>query len=468
MLHPARLMVAGFHIDAMCEHLEAVSAGQIKRLIINVPPGCMKSLTVAVMWPTWEWTWAPDKSYLTASYSERLSTRDAVRSRRLIQSEWYQERWGGVFQMTGDQNQKTRYENDQSGFRVASSVGGTITGERADRRILDDPHKVEEAHSDTVRESTIEWLDETWANRGTDVDSVEVVIMQRLHERDATGHLLKEIGGYEHLVLPMRYEPQRACVTAIGWQDPRTEEGELLCPARFPLEEVDRLEKRLGSYGTAGQHQQRPAPAGGGIVQRAWIKFYTPETVPEYFDVVIQSWDMSFKKTEGGSFVAGQVWGKRGANLYLLDRVKRRMGFVETVKAVERMTLDWPEARLKLIEDKANGPAVIDELKAKVGGLIPVQVEGSKEARMHAVTPEIEAGNVHLPHPDTALWVNEFLDNLEVFPNGASNDDGDAMSQALNRLVKMNRATSGSRLTAEDNNASHRRAAFAGFRGASL
>ncbi len=392
----------------------------------------MKSLLVSVMWPTWEWTQRPSKRFLTASYAQQLSTRDALKSRRVIQSPWYQERWGQVFQMTGDQNEKMRYENDQTGYRIATSVGGTATGEGGDVLVLDDPHKADEILSDTIRQADLDWLRETWSTRLNDPKTgAEVIVMQRLHERDATGYLLAEIGGYEHLMLPARFEGARRCVTVLGWSDPRQEEGELLWGDRFDPEALATLAKKLGSYGEAGQLQQRPAPAGGGIVKGAWFKYYTE--APSRFDEVLQSWDMAFKKTDGGSYVAGQVWGRVGANKYLLAREHRRMSFPDTKRALRQLTADWPLAGLKLVEDKANGPAIIDELRDEISGLVPVQVDGSKEARMHAVSPDIEAGNVYLPHPDVAPWVREFVGNIESFPRG-ENDDGDAMSQALQRL----------------------------------
>lgn len=432
VVEPATPYVHGWHIDAICEHLEAITRGELQRLIINVPPRHMKSLLVSVFWPTWEWTQYPSRRFLTASYAQNLSTRDAVKSRRILLSPWYQERWGSVFSLTGDQNEKMRYENDQAGYRIATSVGGTATGEGGDRLVLDDPHKAGEILSTTIRETDIDWLRETWSTRLNDPkNGAEVIVMQRLHERDATGYLLAEVGGYEHLCLPAQFEPARRATTVLGWSDPRQVEGELLWGDRYDAEALEKLSRALGSYGVAGQLQQRPSPAGGGIVKGAWFKDHTE--APVRFDEILQSWDMAFKKTDGGSYVAGQVWGRTGANKYLLARVHQRLSFPDTKRALRQMTTDWPQARLKLVEDKANGPAIIDELRDEIPGLVPVQVDGSKEARMHAVSPDIEAGNVHLPHPDTAPWVREFVGNIESFPRG-ENDDGDAMSQALQRL----------------------------------
>lgn len=432
-LHPATApLVPGWHLDALSDHLEAVSRGEIRRLLINVPPGTSKSLTVAVFWPVWEWTTAPHLQYLSGSYGLNLAIRDTRRARILIQSEWYQERWGSVYQMTGDQNAKLHYENDRRGWRLAVGIDGDVTGRRADRLILDDPHKAGEARSPTKREGVIDFYETTWQNRHNNDQTAEVVIMQRLHTRDLSGYLLSEVGDFEHLCLPMRYDPARTCVTVLGRVDPRTEAGELLCEKRFDEDAVSRQETILGSYGTAGQLQQRPAPEGGGILQKKWFRYY--EMPPKRFDEVIQSWDMSFKKTEDGSFVVGQVWGRLGANKYLLDRVRGRWSFTETLVQVEILSEDWPKARLKLVEEAANGAAVIDTLHGRIVGLVPVRADTSKEARMYAVAPDIEAGNVYLPHPEDAPWVRDFVESASLFPFGEHDDDEDAMSQALIRF----------------------------------
>uniref|UniRef100_A0A6M3J0T1 Putative terminase n=1 Tax=viral metagenome TaxID=1070528 RepID=A0A6M3J0T1_9ZZZZ len=438
VLHPAQKLVWSWHLDAICEHLEACSTGQIRRLIINVPPGTGKSIITSVFWPTWTWSWRPWSSWLTASYGQPLATRDAVRSRRLLTSSWYRERWGHLFHLTSDQNQKTRYENSLRGWRLATSVGGSVPGERADFRLLDDPHKTDQAHlSDARREADLNWLDETWSMRETDPrHSVEVICMQRLHSRDVSGYLIDTIGDYEHLVLPMEHERERACVTSIGWGDPRTDEGELLCPERFPADVVTRMKIRLGEFGTAGQLQQRPVPAKGGIIQRRWFRFYTANELPRAFNRTIQSWDLAFKATDSSSYVAGQVWSRLGSRCYLRYRDLTRRTFTESIAGIRAVTAMYPEADEKLIEDKANGPAAMDVLDSEIPGLIAVPVgrDQDKASRMHAVSPFIQAGNVWLPDPEDEPWVEQFVTLITSYPLGASNDDGDAMAQALMHL----------------------------------
>jgi predicted phage terminase large subunit-like protein len=206
----------------------------------------------------------------------------------------------------------------------------------------------------------------------------------------------------------------------------------LLWPERFGQEEVEALKRTMGSYAAAGQLQQRPAPAAGGILKRHWWKFY--REAPRPFSEVIQSWDCAFKDTRTSDFVVGQVWGRHGADKYLLDQVRGRMDCPATIQAVKRLSEKWPQTQAKLVEDKANGPAVIATLKHEIVGLIAVNPEGGKEVRAHAVSPQIEAGNVYLPDPTIAPWIGGFLDECAAFPNGAYDDQVDAMSQALVRL----------------------------------
>ncbi len=197
--------IYNWHIQAICEHLEAVTRGEIPKLLINVPPGCSKSLLVSVFWMAWEWVNDASVRWFFASYDQRLSTRDSVKCRALINSPWFQENWGDRFQLTGDQNQKTYYENTKGGYRLATSVGGHGTGEHPDRIVIDDPHDVRGAESDAERQSVSDWLDLTMTTRGVSRNARRVIIMQRLNASDLSGHVLAQ-GGWEHIMLPMRYE----------------------------------------------------------------------------------------------------------------------------------------------------------------------------------------------------------------------------------------------------------------------
>src|SRR5687767_1970034 len=244
VVEPATPFVPGWHIDAIIEHLEAVTCGQIRNLLINVPPRHMKSLLVSVFWPAWEWIQWPERRWLYSSYAAQLSIRDSVKNRRLIESPWYQARWGDRFTLTGDQNTKGRFDNDRSGYRLSTSVGGAATGEGGDRIVCDDPHNVQEAESDSIRKSTTGWFDVVMSTRVNDPKTAaKVVVMQRCHQQDLSGHLLEQ-GGWEHLCLPAEYEESRPA-TSIGFTDPRKEQGELLWPDRFGVEELKSLKRSL-------------------------------------------------------------------------------------------------------------------------------------------------------------------------------------------------------------------------------
>ena len=272
-VEPSTPFVPGWHIDAIVEHLEAVTRGQIRNLLINVPPRHMKSLLVSVFWPAWEWTRWPERRWLYSSYGAQLSIRDSVQCRRLIESPWYQARWGDRFALTSDQNTKGRFDNDRSGYRLSTSVGGAVTGEGGDRIVCDDPNNVNEVESDSVRKATNDWFDVVMSTRVNDPKTAgKVVVMQRCHQQDLSGHLLEQ-GDWEHLCLPAEYEGP-PCVTSIGWGDPRLEHGELLWPERFGAQEIESLKRSLGSYAAAGQLQQRPSPAGGGLLKRHWFRFW--------------------------------------------------------------------------------------------------------------------------------------------------------------------------------------------------
>jgi predicted phage terminase large subunit-like protein len=455
VLEPSTVFVPGMACDAICEHLQAVSEGRIGDLIINVPPGSAKSLLTAVFWPAWVWIDHPETRWIFSSYNAALAIRDSVKCRTLIESSWYQERWGDRFALREDQNEKKKFENDRTGYRVIATIGSG-TGERGDFVVIDDPHSVDQAESDTERKTAVDWWSGSMSTRLNSFDTGHrVVIMQRLHEADLSGDLIEK-GGYELLRLPEEFEPETRCETAIGWKDPRTEYHQLLWPEHRTRAHVERLKVTLGSYRYAGQYQQNPRPAGGNLFKNWWWRYWQPAganlppvtvrnaegqelrvfpvDLPETFDEVLLSWDMTFKDTKSSDMVAGGCWAKKGAGRFLLDQRCERMNFPKTIEAVRAMAEKWPEAHRKLVEDKANGSAVIDTLKSEISGLTAVNPEGGKIARAHAVSAVVESGHVFLPHPMVAPWVDGYLAELSIFPNGRHDDQVDQTTQALNRL----------------------------------
>jgi len=276
VLEPGTRFIPGLHVDAVCEHLQAMMEGPIKDLIINIPPGFAKSMIGCVFMPAWVWINNPAFRFLFSSYKQDYAIRDSVKCRTLIQSAWYRDRWGDRYKLKADQNEKGKFENDKTGSRETTSVG-TGTGSRAMLVVVDDPMSVDQSVSDAERKRANDWWTGTMTTRLNDLRTGHLLlIQQRLHEEDTTAVCLAQ-GGYQHLYLPNEFERDRACQTSI-WKDPRTEEGQLLWPAKVGPEEVAMLKRKLGSYGYAGQYQQRPSPAGGGIFKQ-WWRYWKYKTI---------------------------------------------------------------------------------------------------------------------------------------------------------------------------------------------
>lgn len=481
IIEPGQEYVHGWHLDAISEHLEAVTSGEISRLLINIPPGMMKSLQVGVFWPCWEWgpKGLPSTRYVCASHAQKLAIRDNLRARRLLASDWYQERWGDLVKLTSDQNEKMKFENEATGFREAAAAG-SITGARGDRVIIDDPHSVEGAASELQRQSVVDWFLEAVPTRlNNPKSSAIVVVMQRLHEDDVSGVILSKELGYDHLMLPMEYEPQRRCITSIGFEDPRTEEGELLFPERFPAEVVERDSAVMGRYATAGQFQQRPLPKGGGILKSDdWRLWEEPSYPP--FDYVVASLDSAYTEKQENDYSALTIWGmwneqagrrivgshapqivqdQAGSTRIMLmyawqkrlelhgryvpqepgesdadwqARQKHQWGLIEHVAdACKRYKVD----RL-LIEAKASGLSVAQEIRR----LIPNRTFGvetinpgaqDKVARAWAVQHMFAEGMVYAPDKK---WADEVITQCASFPKGKHDDLVDSTTQALRHL----------------------------------
>lgn len=430
VVEPAKQYIANWHSDAIADHLQGVRDRQIQYLLINVPPGHAKSLYVAVQFPAWLWIDDPQYRLICGTYSSALTVRDAVRSRDLITSPWYQETFAPTWRLKDDSNAKDEYYTTETGFRVSVSVTGRGTGLRGNGVILDDVLSVEQAHSEAERMRACRWVSQTMSSRRNDLArDWQIAIGQRLHEKDPYGEMLAS-GDYVHLCLPSEYEPQRRCVTSLGWSDPRTEPGELLFPALFPRAVIEKAKRDLGSYAFAGQHQQKPSPAEGGIFQRAWFSKRFDANNPPKFDLVIQSWDCAFKEKTDSDYVAGGVLGLLGPRVYLLDLTHERLGYTATKQAIRDKNAEYPECSHKLIEDKANGSAVIEELRRDIPGIVAVEPDGGKIARAYAASADLEAGNLFLP--EDAPWVGPFIEECCAFPNAAHDDRVDMLTQAIN------------------------------------
>jgi predicted phage terminase large subunit-like protein len=442
ILEPVSELKWNWHLDLICEYLTLIQAEQFKRwfgpgcegIIFNVPPRTMKSLLITVLFPAWVWTRDPARRWMFVSYAETLSTLHSVYRRNLMESVWYQRRWGSVFSFARDQNQKNHYENSASGLMFATAIQAAATGLGGDVLIFDDALNPDQAVSETERQAANNRFDQTFRSRLNNPSTgVKVIVMQRLHEHDLTGHVLnKSPKRWIHVRLPAIAEGDE------GWKLPvsglaRTRSlGEPLWPQRLPDDFLAGQKIGLGAWAFAGQYQQTPAPLEGGILKRNWIRFYT--VLPESFDFMVQSWDCTFKGSDEADFVAGQVWGKAQGKYYMLPyRVHDRLDFGPTRRAIKSCHAAYPKAHAILIEDKANGPAIISELRREIAGIVSVDPEGGKLARAQSVAPLWEAGNIELPDPQhfDVPWLDEYIHNMCAFPRGVHDDDMDSTSQAL-------------------------------------
>lgn len=431
-----RPFIDNWHIRMICRHLEAVTSGEITRLLINVPPGCMKSLLMGVFWPCWVWTQSPEMRWLFASYSQALSTRDSVKCRALISSPWYRQRWFRAVQLGSDQNQKTYFETTAGGWRLATSVGGRGTGEHPDFIVVDDPHNVVQAESDVQRDGVLDWWDGTMSTRGRGRGVRQIVVMQRLHERDLSGHILAKGTGWNHLCFPMRYEgPERMPVTSLSARDERTRDGELLWPELFPEPSVAELERDLGSRRAAGQLQQRPAPADGELFRRGWFQIIP--SAPSGGSAV-RYWDLAGSEGQG-DYTVGVLIARGKQAFYVLDVVRGRWSIHARNERI-RATAQQDAARgLKQMriwieqEPGASGMAAAQYLIRFLAGFSvrADKVDKAKELRWEPWAAQLEAGNVFLVHSD---WNDAFIQEHLIAPNGRNDDQLDAASGAINTL----------------------------------
>lgn len=434
VLEPSTSLKWGWALDAICAHLEAVSRGEVTRLLMNVPPGSMKSLLTGVVWPAWEWTKNPALRYIGTAHKQDLAVRDAMKCRRLIQSSWYQTRW--PLALMSDSNAKLRFENEQTGFREAMAFTST-TGARGDRIILDDPLSADDANSDAALIAAERTFTEALPTRVNNHQSAIVVIMQRLHERDTSGLILDRGLPYVHLRIPMRHEVGNECETPY-FKDPRTEDGELMFPERFPEEQVKDLETTLGSYAAAGQLQQRPVPRGGGLFKREW--FNTVKAAPAGTHWV-RAWDLAATKDANAAWTAGVLMGKTPNDRYVIADATRIQGTANEAERLIKNTAAQDKSTHKKVKGSLPqdpgqaGKAQSQYLIAQLAGFDyrASPETGDKVTRAEPLSAQAEAGNVDLIEGD---WNAAFLDELCNFPFGRFMDQVDAASRAFSELTK--------------------------------
>lgn len=442
VVEPGRDLVWNWHIEAIALHLEAVTEGKIKNLLIAIPPGCMKSKIVSVLWPAWMWTMKPSIKFIGCSYAMDLATRDSLASRDIIQSQWFAETFRPGWRLKDDQNVKTRYETTAGGGRQALSIGSMTTGFRADGIIVDDPLNASAVLEGKVNiqeavESANKYIGGVLPTRLNDLRTgFKVLIMQRLHENDAIG-FLRESGAYEELILPMEFRAEDRYTTSIGFTDPRTKDGELMFPEMFPLEELEKKKSpyELGEVMYQAQYQQDPTPSKGDVFDRDWFKAWTE--LPRFTAKII-SVDCTFKDKKGSDYVVISVWGAIGNRRLLVEQVRARMSFTATKTALRAVYERHPDVNAVLIEDKANGTAIIDELKTEIPIIIPIEPIGSKLARAMAVQPICEGLCVEIPAHWSESDREDWLKEIAGFPKRKHDDRVDDMTQALNYMRRFN------------------------------
>lgn len=443
-----------------------MSDGRIQYLLINVPPGMMKSLLVAVFWPAWEWAMRdPSLRYLTSSFSRPNVIRDNAKMRRLIESDKFRALFPNV-RLDPSSNAKDKFENMDTGNREGRAFE-SMTGGRGDRVLIDDPHSVKKAESDKVREDVVQTFRESIPDRLNDLTkSVIVVIMQRLHARDVAGTIIAEGYPYVHLNLPMEFELTREvngqkvdarCVTFDDhgvelFRDPRTREGELLFPERFPAKEVARLKTIKGSYAWAGQYQQRPTAREGGLFKRAWFagKIIDRATLPPGLTARARAWDFAATEDAGDSdgdpdWTAGLRMSRHGPDYYVEGVERDRISPGEVLRLVVSTAGTDPRGTIVRlpIEPAAAGVFMSDAYVKALAGY-PVVMErprGSKVERALAVSIQAEYGHIYLvnsgPPDEEGVddWIVEFLDELTGFPKASHDDQVDAFADAFNTLA---------------------------------
>ena len=468
-LEPGTPMVDGWSMDAVCAHLEAVSMGEIDRLIINIPPGHSKSMLANVFWPAWEWRTRPWMRYISASYAQDLAVRDLVRCRDLLMSEWYQKRW--PMQLKIDQNLKTSYTNTSTGFRFASSVGGSLTGYRGDRIILDDPHSVKTAESDAHRMESLRWMTETVPTRLNEsklVPSSIVVIMQRLHEEDVSGLLLESGQDWTHLCLPMEWEDEHRSRTTVHWTSPilgitdpepfmdprghmpsripdvegaeRKDVETILFPERFSRDKVEKLKtafRQMGDdYAVAGQLQQRPAPRGGGMFKVD--DFNLVDSAPEG-GYSCRGWDLastSKRKNKRAAHTAGCLVRIVDDKIYIMGMERDQLSAGEVDEMIVATAIaDGNKVPISLPQDP--GQAGVHQKRYMAGKLHGFNVHfspesGDKEFRAVPIASQVRAGNVYVVK---GRWNKAFFAEAASFPNGTFKDQIDALTRAYAYLV---------------------------------
>jgi len=457
ILEPGRKLHWSWHYDLVAEYLWLVREKKFAEafpdhagIVVNCPPRTAKSSFMSVAFPVWCWLTDPTWRFMCASYSADLSLEHSGKRRDLILSPWFQERWGEKVKLKFGRNEKGQFDNEATGSMIATSVGGTAIGKGGDTLILDDPINAEQALSDVERQHANDWIDNTVRSRLNDPGAgLILMIMQRLHDMDPTGFVVSaEPGRWIHVKLPLEAEEAERWVFPVTGRVVERKAGDVLMPERFTEAAVNRYKGRRLVW--AGQYQQRPTPLEGNMVKRGDVRYYggvDPLTgekdppLPATFDTIFVSADCAFKDLKTSDYVAVGTIGVKGPNRYVLDVVNKHLDAGATEEEIRRQRKAMPGGGSSkgvvaavLIEEAANGTAIIKRMRREVPGVIAINPEGNKVARMFASSPEWQAGNWHVDR--NAAWTEPFLEQLLKFPYAAHDDMVDMMTQAAVWLQK--------------------------------
>ncbi len=403
VLEPGVRLKWNWHHDLICEHLQAVELGQIQRLIINVAPRSTKSLITTVSFPAWVWLRNPKARFLFGSYADTLATKHSILRRNIIESPWYQTGYSQRFRLSDDVNTKSDFTNNHTGQMKAAGIKGSVIGEGGDYIIIDDPHNPKGAESDLDRESVLQGFDLGWSTRLNDKKTGKIiVIMQRLHDRDLTGHLLEK-GGYTHLKIPSVAEERTTVLFPVSKKTIVREQGEFMHPERDGPAEIEQAKQDLGPYGFSGQHQQDPTPASGGLFKDHMFDFLAPPDQLEYRFITA---DTAYTDKQSSDFTAFAAWGFSKGELYLLDLFKRQINAseVEAVAVSFIKRFQQYGFRGAYIEPKGHG-IYLNQALPKHGVIVPGEVDRreffsdrkwDKVARASNVVPHLAARRVHI------------------------------------------------------------------------
>jgi predicted phage terminase large subunit-like protein len=435
-LYPNVEFLNNWHIDLICYNLEQAAQGKIKRLIINVPPRSLKSFCVSVAWPAWLLGHNQYSKIMVASYSQILSVKHSIDCRRLIASPYYQHKFPKV-QLSKEHNQKSKFMTINGGYRFATSVMGTATGEGGDILIVDDPHNAIQASSPQLRTRAVEWFEQTFVSRLNDKkEGVIIIVMQRLHEEDLTGYLLNKANSPWQLLKLAAIEEEQTTYY-IGAKEILRKAKEPLHAQREGHDELCQVRQELGEQAFSAQYLQLPITKKGNLIKAEWIKKY--KQAPENYNNIIHSWDMACKPGIKNDYSVCTIWGELDGIYYLLNVFKERLSYPDLKKEVLSLSHKW-QPDIILIEDKASGTSIIQDLeKEKNLPIIAVKVLNNKQDRFMAITTFFEAGKIIIP--ESCDWVSSYEREILNFPFVANDDQADSTSQFLN-YVRQRKANS--------------------------